>query len=95
MIGVPIIAIVFLVRDLLVIVGVLVITIFVGLFGFSFELVTKMDGCLALLLLIFFPITMIIGVGIAFKEIFCQVGTPFLGAFLKSTGKRVKAIWKM
>ena len=54
-----------------------------------------MEGCLALLLLIFFPIAMIIGIGIAFKEVFCQLGTPFLGAFLKSTSKRVKAIWKM
>ena len=54
-----------------------------------------MDGCLALFMLIFFPIAMILGIGIAFKEIFCQLGTPFIGAFLKSTSKRVKAIWNM
>ena len=75
--------------------GVLVLTIFIGLFGFSFEMVTRVDGCLCLLLVILFPITMVVGVVIAFSEIFCEIGTPFLGAFLKSTWKRMKAVWKM
>ena len=77
------------------IVGVFVITIFIGIFGFSFELITRVEGAMCLFLVLFFPVTMVVGVVVSFKEIFCEMGTPFVGAFIKSIGKRVKAIWKM
>lgn len=47
--------------------------IFAGLFGFSFEMLSELEGCTCLLGVIFFPVLMILGIGMAFKEIFCDV----------------------
>ena len=60
-------------RDLLVMVGVTLVCIFAGLFGFSFEVLSNLDGFLCVLGLLFFPVVMIFGVGVAFREIFCDV----------------------
>jgi len=64
---------IFVSRDLLVIAGVSIICVFAGMFGFSFELLSNLEGALCFFAVLFFPITMIIGVGVAFREIFCDV----------------------
>ena len=92
---VPLIFCAYLLRDIVAIVAILVLSIFVGMFGFSFELMTRTQGARCILLALFFPITMILGIGVAFKEIFCQLGSPFFGAFVKSTSKKAKAILKL
>jgi hypothetical protein len=60
-------------RDLLVIVGMTLVCIVAGLFGFSFELLSDLDGWACVLGVIFFPFLMIAGIAYAFKEIFCDV----------------------
>jgi hypothetical protein len=65
--------IVFISRDLLVMTGVSLMCIFAGLFGFSFEMLSELEGYTCLLGVIFFPVLMILGIGVAFKEIFCDV----------------------
>jgi hypothetical protein len=60
-------------RDLLVIIGMTIVCIFAGMFGFSFELLSDLEGATCVLGVIFFPVVMIIGIGYAFKEIFCDV----------------------
>lgn len=63
----------FLVRDVSIVLGLLLATFFVGLFGSSFEFLCDIDSdLLKCLFLLLFPICMIIGVGMAFKEIFCE-----------------------
>lgn len=47
--------------------------IFAGLFGFSFEILSELQGCTCLLGVLFFPVLMIAGIGVAFKEIFCDI----------------------
>lgn len=59
-------------------VGMFIVTIFAGLFGFSFEILSELE-CPGLLLgIVFFPVVMIIGVGRAFQEIFLDV-VPEIG----------------
>jgi hypothetical protein len=60
-------------RDLLVILGMGLVCIVAGMFGFSFELLSDLDGWACALGVIFFPFLMIGGIGYAFKEIFCDV----------------------
>ena len=65
--------IIFVSRDLLIIFGMLVVTIFAGMFGFSFEKLCELQGCSFALALTFFPVMMIYGIGVAFRQIFCDV----------------------
>lgn len=58
---------------MLVIVGMAIVCIIAGLFGFSFELISELEGGACVLGIIFFPIVMLIGIGVAFREIFCDV----------------------
>jgi hypothetical protein len=63
----PILFALYLVRDLLVLTGALLLTLFVGIFAFSFELIGRVDGFLCIVLVVFLPVTMLIGVVIAFS----------------------------
>ena len=67
----------FILRDLSAVIGVTLVSILAGMFGFSFELLSDMEGWLCLLAVLFFPITMIVGVGLAFRDIFCDAVPPF------------------
>ncbi len=49
------------------------VCIVAGLFGFSFEILSDLEGGACALGVIFFPFLMIAGIGMAFKEIFCDV----------------------
>ena len=60
-------------RDLLVMIAMFIVSILAGLFGFSFEIVSEQEGILFVLAVLFFPVTMILGVGVGFKEVFCDV----------------------
>jgi hypothetical protein len=70
---IPMMGILWISRDLFVIVGLVIVSILAGLFGFSFELLSELEGFLCVLGVIFFPITMVVGVGVAFREVFCDV----------------------
>jgi len=50
-----------------------IVSIISGLFGFSFEIITELEGVLCILAILLFPITMIVGVGKAFRDVFCDV----------------------
>ena len=53
--------------------GMTLVCIVAGLFGFSFEILSELEGIACILGVIFFPFLMIVGIGYAFKEIFCDV----------------------
>ncbi len=55
------------------IVGVMLVCIIAGIFGFSFEVLSNLEGPLCVLGVLFFPIVMMIGIVVAFREIFCDV----------------------
>lgn len=73
--------ILFVSRDLLVFVGMFMVTIFAGLFGFSFEILSELECPMLLLGIVFFPVVMIIGVGRAFQEIFLDVIPEICGEY--------------
>lgn len=55
-------------RDFLVLIGLSLACIFAGMFGYSCEIVGDLDGGgLCVLAVLFFPVTMIIGIGVAFR----------------------------
>lgn len=58
-------------RDIMLIILTVIACIVAGLFCFSCELVSNLEGAWCVLAVIFFPITMLIGVKNAFAEIFC------------------------
>ena len=53
--------------------GMTLVCIVAGLFGFSFEILSELEGIECILGVIFFPFLMIAGIGYAFREIFCDV----------------------
>ena len=63
---------VFIVRDLMVILVMLIFSLFAGMFAFSCELVCEQDGICCLCGVIFFPIMMLGGIGVAFRDMFCE-----------------------
>jgi hypothetical protein len=91
----PLFLVIYLLRDLIVISGLLLVSILAGLFAFSFELMTSFEliTCVnklfCFVLVVFFPITMVMGVGVAFKEIFCQTAPEYLGAFWRDSCEKV------
>jgi hypothetical protein len=58
---------IFVCRDLLVILGMLFVTILTGMFGFSCEVLSNLDGICCVLGVIFFPVCMLMGIGMAFR----------------------------
>lgn len=54
-------------------VGFSFMCIFAGLFGFSLEMLSELEGWTCILGILFFPILMIAGIGVAYKEIFCDI----------------------
>lgn len=67
---------IFVSRDFFVIVGVSLLCFLAGTFGFSVELITNLDGLKRILAILFFPVTMLVGITIAFREIFCDIVPP-------------------
>lgn len=49
------------------------ISILAGMFAFSIEIIGEQEGLLCLLAVLFFPVTMVMGIGRGFSEIFCDV----------------------
>lgn len=68
-------------RDLLVILGLFVVCIFAGIFGYPCEILSEQEGVWCCLGIVFLPVTMIIGIGYAFKDIFCDVVPEMEGEF--------------
>ena len=81
----PFLLLFFFFRDLFVIICLLFLSVFVGMFVFSFELLSRVDGLLCVVLVVFLPVTMLIGVGIGFGEIFCETAPEYFGKFFKDS----------
>ena len=64
---------VFVFRDVFVIVGMFFVSLFAGMCGYSCEVIGEQEDCMCCLAVLCFPITMIIGIGRAFQELFCDV----------------------
>jgi hypothetical protein len=61
------VAMVFVCKEMFVIATMAVVSIFAGLFGFSFELLSELEGLMFVMGVLLFPVTMILGIGIGFK----------------------------
>ena len=59
--------IMFIGRDLLVWLVMFIVSIVAGIFRFSFEFICEQDEMFCILAVLFLPISMLIGIGIAFK----------------------------
>ncbi len=77
----PVIFLLYALANILLVIFLCIISIFMGIFGFSFELLSRAGGALCILGAIFLPVTMLIGIGIAFKEVFWEV--------MKDSGKDI------
>lgn len=75
--------VVFVWRELLCILVMIIAVIFGGMFGFSFEVLCELKGIKFLLGLLFFPVTMMIGIGVAFRELLWW----FVPELLRNYGK--------
>lgn len=64
---------VFLFKDFWIIIAAIVIGIFAGAFAFSFEIISDLNGLLCALAIIFFPITMVLGIAVAFESFFWEI----------------------
>lgn len=58
---------IFLFRDFLIIMAMIVTAVFAGMFAFSCEILEELEGFVYLLAIIFFPVTMIFGIVKAFR----------------------------
>ena len=63
--------IVFIGNHFLALLMMLVVSLIAGLFGFSFELLAQAEGVMVLLGVVFLPVTMVLGVGVAIREMLC------------------------
>lgn len=60
---------------MLIWVVLVVASIITGIFCFSFEFICDQEGVWCILAAIFLPVSMIVGVGIAFRDVFWEVAT--------------------
>ena len=86
----PLLLVGLLVRDIVVILGLALISVLVGLFVLSFELLTVVDKKMCVVLVLFLPLTMVVGLLVGLKEIFWKMAPDFLGAFWKDTCTIIK-----
>jgi len=70
---IPVMILLWLFRDFFVIIGISIAWIISGLFGFSFDIIAELEGGICFLAIVFFPLTMLAGVGKAFQDIFYDV----------------------
>lgn len=57
----------------------LFLTIFMGIFPYTMEFICERDGILIIIALILYPLSMCIGIVIAFQDFFCQITGEFIG----------------
>jgi hypothetical protein len=74
-------ALIFLNRDIFVIGVMLVLTLLVGITGFTLEIISETEGLMCLLAVLFLPVTMVLGVIRAFQEFFCETVGDLCGNF--------------
>lgn len=89
---IPVMILLFMVRDLWVILCMLFVTLLAGMFGFSFEIISDLEGPLCLLAVLFFPVTMILGVGRAFGEVFCEPVSDMMEDFCRIASEGAESI---
>lgn len=58
---------IFIVKDLSIIAGLAIMCILTGMFGYSYEIISDARGLKFILALALFPITMLVGMGMAFR----------------------------
>ena len=63
----------FLVRDVFVMVVMVIVCVVLGIFAYTCEVFEGLSGLKCFLATIFLPVTMMIGVGLAFREVYCDV----------------------
>lgn len=71
----------FLIRYMFIMITLLCVCIVLGLFGFSFELLSKLNGAYFLLGVLFFPFLMIAGIGLALRDIYCTTISELMTEF--------------
>ena len=64
---------VFVFQVMFVILGMFIVTLFAGMCGYSCEVLSDLEDCMCCLAVLCFPVTMIVGIGRAFQELFCDV----------------------
>ena len=84
---------VFVSKDLVALIGVLIVSIFSGLFAYSCEILGELEDLLLCLGIIFFPFLMLAGVGRALSELFCEVATENIGETCEMFQEGSAAIW--
>lgn len=62
----------FLTRDLFFYLCMSFMSLFAGMCGFSFEILSDQEGVMCILGALFFPVLMVMGIGRAFSEFFCE-----------------------
>ena len=85
-------ALLFIVRDLWVIVVMFFAAFFAGMFGLSCEILSDLDGIVCLLGVLFFPVLMILGIGKAFGEFFCEPVGEILQDFCQIASEGMESI---
>jgi hypothetical protein len=82
---IPLMLLLFVVRDIPIILLIFIVTIVTGLFAFSVEIVINAEGAIRVLAIILFPAIMLAGVVIAFREVFA----PLIGRLCTNYGEMV------
>ena len=85
-------ALVFVVRDLWVILCMLFLTLFAGMFPFACEILGECEGLGAIIGILFFPVLMIMGIGRAFGEFFCEPASGMMSDYCEMFRSGVESI---
>lgn len=72
--------------NLVLLAGVLFMTLLMGIFPYTFEFICEKDCPWVLLLLILYPISMVIGIGKAFGDFFCEVAPRIMEQYCEQVG---------
>lgn len=57
----------------------LVITIILGIFPYTCEIICQSGGCLSIFLFFMYPLVMIGGIFVAFSDFFCETAGQMMG----------------
>lgn len=74
-------AIIWVSRDVYVIVALLFVSLIAGITGFTIEFISEQDGIFCLLAVLFLPVVMVYGVIRAINEIFCETAGELCSDF--------------
>ncbi len=87
--------IVFLSRDIYAYFGIVFAAFFSGLFVSPCQIISNSEGAMVWLELIFFPLTLLAGIGVSFKEMFCELAPEIMGEYCELVSCGLRSIWNM